>query len=317
MHVELLVPGFLAAAGKGRYAGAELLLARARRRVVQEASPEERLLALFGVEGGKVPAGALAAHAAGREAGDWLRADPVHLRLMRDHLVVVPAEAFDVTHEEAEALAGAVNAHFAGRIEVNVCDARRWLARVDGATEISGHAALQEAGREVKSGDPLLNELQMLLHAHPANAAREARGEPAINSLWLWGAGPLPEARAKWTSVVADEPEALGLARLAGARYGTLPDSATAWLERAPLEGRHLVMLGSLRAAAALGDAEAFQRHLRAVEEAWFAPLLVALRSGRVGMVSVHAPESGLAFEITRGDLRRFWNRPRPLASFA
>jgi hypothetical protein len=34
-------------------------------------------------------------------------------------------------------------------------------------------------------------------------------------------------------------------------------------------------------------------------------------------MVSVHAPESGLVFEITRGDLRRIWKRPRPLASFA
>jgi len=31
-----------------------------------------------------------------------------------------------------------------------------------------------------------LNELQMQLHDHPLNQAREARGELPVNSLWLW-----------------------------------------------------------------------------------------------------------------------------------
>ncbi|NDY90098.1 hypothetical protein [Ideonella livida] len=39
-------------------------------------------------------------------------------------------------------------------------------------------------------------EVQMLLHAHPVNQAREARGQPALNSFWLSGTGdpalPLP-----------------------------------------------------------------------------------------------------------------------------
>ena len=37
-----------------------------------------------------------------------------------------------------------------------------------------------------------MNEAQMILHTHPVNAEREARGMPAVNSVWLWGGGTLP-----------------------------------------------------------------------------------------------------------------------------
>ena len=48
----------------------------------------------------------------------------------------------------------------------------------------------------------------MLLHAHPVNEAREARGEPAVNSLWLWGAGPraAPGRRARGARSPRDDP---------------------------------------------------------------------------------------------------------------
>jgi hypothetical protein len=49
-----------------------------------------------------------------------------------------------------------------------------------------------------------------------------------------------------------------------------------------------------------------------------FAPLLAALRGGRVGMVTLHVPDSlGASFETVRGDLRRFWRRPRALEKYA
>ena len=40
----------------------------------------------------------------------------------------------------------------------------------------------------------LLNESQIVLHNHPINAVREARGAVAVNSLWFWGAGTLPDS---------------------------------------------------------------------------------------------------------------------------
>ena len=45
-------------------------------------------------------------------------------------------------------------------------------------------------------------------------------------------------------------------------------------------------------------------------------PDAAALRSGRIGMLTTHVPEAGASFEILRGDLRRFWRRPRPLSAY-
>src|SRR5262249_44188465 len=133
-----------------------------------------------------------------------------------------------------------------------------------------------------------------------------------------WGGGRLPAvARCRWQSVSADDPVALGLAKVAGARAREPGAGAKEWLQGAPSEGRHLVVLDALRTPAALGDVGGLAGALRALEERWFAPLLDALRWGRVGMVTLHAPESGASFETIRGDLRRFWRRPRRIGSYA
>ncbi|MGZ8255963.1 MAG: regulator, partial [Burkholderiaceae bacterium] len=59
----------------------------------------------------------------------------------------------------------------------------------------------------------LLTEIQMTWHAHPVNEAREARGEPTINSLWLHGGGTWsPLKRGAYASVLADAPEWRGAA---------------------------------------------------------------------------------------------------------
>jgi hypothetical protein len=96
-----------------------------------------------------------------------------------------------------------------------------------------------------------------------------------------------------------------------------LPAGAAAWLDRAPEEGRHLLVLDALRAPAALQDPAVHEERLHHLEAAWFAPLLDALRAGRIGMATVHVPEAGLSFETVRGDLRRFWRRPRALERLA
>ena len=50
----------------------------------------------------------------GAEAGDeyWLRADPVHLRVDRDRLVLVENALFEVSEDEALAFGAVLNAHF-------------------------------------------------------------------------------------------------------------------------------------------------------------------------------------------------------------
>jgi hypothetical protein len=326
MHIELVIPALLAAAPGARHPAAELVLARARKSRAEPASLERWLAGAFGLPDEPLPAGALTALAAGADPGEdvWLRADPVHLRIRLDSLALVPGAAFSITSDEARALADAVNRHFSGAFSVMVAEPERWALRAAREVSLQAHSPMELAGRDVNANLPagadaahwhaVLNEVQMLLHDHPVNEAREV----PVNSLWFWGAGRLPRtAHGPWQSVSAEDPVIAGLARLAGIRYRPVPAGASEWLARAPEAGRHLVVLDALAAAQALGDAQALAARAEALERDWFAPLLAALRAERIGMVTVHVPEAGRSFEAVRGDLRRFWRRPRPLTMYA
>ena len=96
-------------------------------------------------------------------------------------------------------------------------------------------------------------------------------------------------------------------------RGRALPASADEWLGRSPVDGRHLVVLDALRAPLALSDAASAAARLEGLEQAWFTPILAALRAGHIGMVSVYVPDAGVAVETIGGDLRRFWRRSKPL----
>ena len=332
MHCELVVPGLFAATPAARLAALELLLARGRCASTQSQHLETWLAEAFGLGDKPLPAGALTLLGTGEDPGNdcWSRADPVDLRLLRDRVILVPGAALRIREEEAQALCEALNRHFGSRMEVRGVAPDRWVARFADDVDIDADSPLEISGRDVELARPaaagasfphrILNEAQMVLHAHPVNEAREARGEPAINSVWLWGAGRAPTVESeRWQSVSADDPVALGLARAAGIRHRPLAASATEWLERMPEDGRHLVVLDALRAPLALGAGAEYQEGVAALEREWAAPLLDALRAGRVGMVSIHVPDAAecASYETIRGDLRRFWRRPRPLESYS
>ena len=332
MHCELIVPGLFTQASGARAPSLELLLARGRGSSAESVSLEAWLQDAFGLEDAPLAAGALTLAASGADPADecWGRADPVHLRLMRDRLVVVPSAAFSITSDEAAALVESLNRHFAGRIELTLVQPARWCARLERGFALQAQTPLEAAGRDAdralrEGGEAahrwsrLLNEIQMLLHSHPVNLSREARGEPQVNSVWLWGVGAAPRVPASpWQAVSADDPLALGLARLSGARGAQLPARAALLLERAPDAGRHLVVLDALRAPLVAGEMDRYRECIETLERDWFAPLLEALRAGRLGMVTLQVPDSlGASFEVIRGDLRRFWRRPRALEKYA
>jgi hypothetical protein len=323
MHCELVVSGLFAVGVGTRFAALELLLARGRSRSAPALRLEGWLQEAFHLGDAPFAAGALTLLGRGADPGEafWARADPVHLRVMRDHLTVVPSDAFDLSPAEADALCLALNQHFSG-MSFMACEPRRWSVRLVQEVSMETENPLEISRQEAdlpREAARLLNEAQMVLHEHPVNQAREARGEPAVNSIWLWGAGRAPrEAECPWQSVAADDPAALGAARLAGARHRALPRSAPDWLERLPEEGRHLAVLDALRAPLALGK-DSLQAEVEALERNWFAPLLAALRAGRIGMVTLHVPDgaAGLSSETIRGDLRRFWRRAKSIEHYA
>src|SRR3989475_11260628 len=156
MHCELVIPGLFSAPAEARLPSLELLLARGRARS-GESQPLERWLAeAFGLEGEPVAAGAGTALAGNGDPGTerGVLADPVHLRLMRDRLILVPASAFGLSREEAEALCEALNEHFTGRLDILPVQPPRWSARLQMELEVSASSPFGMAGRQPAGPPP-------------------------------------------------------------------------------------------------------------------------------------------------------------------
>lgn len=313
----------------GRLPALESLVAKGRRTAGRESGLEPWLLARWDVaDAGAAPYALLAD---GGEPGEawWLRAEPCHMRVDLDHLVPTDATLFDVAREDAEALVASLNRHFdASGLRFFALQPERWYLRAKDPlacpapplSRVRGRALAGPAVGGQARLHALLNEIQMVLHAHPVNEAREVHGAPPINAVWLWGGGRLQRpAKRAFARVRSTEPLAAGLALASGAAALPLPENAERWLRAAAHEGVELIVLDALHAPADYGDAATWTERLAALERDWFAPLLDALRAGRIGMVTLHAIGSGGALDVetTRQDLRYFWRRPRPLSGYA
>jgi len=312
----------------------EQLLGKGRRRHEETVSVEAWLCEHFGVEKqGDWPIAPYCLLADGGEPGrhHWLRADPVHLKLDGGRLVLTDSGTFSISQQEAESLTDSLNAHFsADGLTFYPLRPDRWYLRTETAPALETTELAAATGRSINSllprgGDaPIwrtrLNDVQMLLHGHPVNEAREIAGQPPINSIWLWGGGTLAEAvSAPFDALWSQDSFTAGLAQAAHIAARNLSEDAAGLLHASASEGINLILLDQLRSAAQYGDAHGWREGLAQLERDWFAPLLEALRVGRIGMLSLHAlgPAGALSVEITRGDLRRFWRRTKPLAEHA
>ena len=115
MHCELYIPDFFPRDGLQRAesaAAAETLIARGRRRRTALVSREAWLFGRFGVPRQRDwPVAPYTLLADGGEPGPhyWMRADPVHLQVGRDSLVLADSAAFEVSRAESESLVETLN----------------------------------------------------------------------------------------------------------------------------------------------------------------------------------------------------------------
>ena len=302
----------------------QTLLARGIRQSTEAGSVEAALCKAMGIARQEDwPVAPITLAADGGEAGEayWLRADPVHLRVMRDRVVLADSAATELTHEEADALALTIGQHFGDDLKPLPLHPRRWYLRYARAPQLVTTPLSTAVGRDV---DPLLpqgadamrfraelNELQMLLHGHPVNEAREARGALPVNSLWLWGGGHLPAIDSASPPIYADDFEARALGAFCGARVEGLPPHLNAKL----LETKGVVLLDALTAAGQVGDAYGWREALRALERDWFVPLLGALRKTGPQGLRLLDPVSGNVLQLHSHDVWKLWRRPQRLIS--
>ena len=261
----------------------------------------------------------------------WLRADPVELRLER-HRLVMAGGVTDLDANESRDLVAALNQHFArDGITLLAPFPQRWYLRADRAPGIATtpltRAANHDIGRHLPQGDAALdwhrviNEAQMVLHEHAVNAAREARGAATVNSVWLWGGGTAPAiGRPPYEAAWGDDALTRSLAAAAGIAQHHLPDNGTAWLTAAAAVGEnHLLVFNQPSDTLRAGDIMAWREKLATLERSWTAPLLSALRAGKISSITLIAinSENLLEATLTPSQLWRLWRRARPLASYA
>ena len=291
------------------------------------ASLEGLLCEMFGVSHQSVaPIAPISALFDGLSDGCWLRADPVHLRLQRDQLVLLPD--LEISANEAGHLCAALDRHFAGqRMEFFAPHPLRWYVKLDRLPDIETVPLSQAAGRNVHDLLPkgaealhwhrLFNEIQMLLFSHPVNEAREACGELPVNSLWFWGEGcsSAVALQRAYDRVSSDE----ALAEMVAAA-ANIPFSG--WHEKWHEDGvsdKQLLVWTGLRSALRCGDLDAWRTSLQDFETGYAQPLWQALRAGKISQLQVDilGGDHGWRLLLSRADAWAFWRRSRPLAGYS
>lgn len=234
----------------------------------------------------------------------WLRADPCRIQPDINGarlLGVGPALGLDA--EDARQLLPALKPLFgdAGLL-LDAPVPTRWYLRLPPGSQLPvfsepddalgadvfEHLAEGDAGRRWRA---LLSEAQVVLHNHPWNARRAEAGRVAVNSLWFWGGGTLPDhVRSPHARFHSDDPLGASIADAAGI-HAPMPDAFALPAEDSVFD------LTATRDAAAL-------------DRNWLQPALAALHTGALARL-VFDCEDGRVFSLRRGQRWRLWRRPR------
>jgi len=315
------------------YPNLETLLARAERtEQAHPLTPEDSVFGLFDLYrdgNADLPVAAVTrALDMGIIDNDWwLRADPVHLSLERDRLVLAEANTLNITPDETGRLVSEIMEVFAadGWLLKAPCP-ERWYLKPARVPEITTTPLSQVVGKDVHAFLPrgadakrwhtTMNEVQILLHAAAVNSEREQHGKPPINSLWFWGGGRLPRIKtASWSRVWSNEPISLSLARLSGTETENVPDGFEAWRDQTAMPGEYLVMLEAADNANMHGNAARWREAIDGLERIWIAPLWQALKAGQLARVTL-VTDTGVRFTLDARQTRRWWRRRHPLSRY-
>ena len=158
-------------------------------------------------------------------------------------------------------------------------------------------------GPESAKWKAILNEVQMLLHEHPANEAREADGEVDVNSVWLSGGGVMPIFKGLPNEVdliVADDVLSQGLAKWANILNQSPPKNLDAVLQK-NAQHVHLQLSKTI--------------HL---DTTWFEPLFSALKNKQIEQLTLNLGfyEKTLVILIKPLDSYKFWRKPQAVMHY-
>ena len=293
-----------------RLALLERLLARGRQRSSPAVSWRHWLLERCGMDSpGELPLGRLLA---GRE-GAFALATPLHLIAGLEHVHLDPAGPPRLEPAAWQVLGETFNAEFGqDGLRLHHQDGLGLLSlprAVEVATHDPGSLPGCDAGGFLPGGRDggwlrsTMTAIQMWLHDHPLNRQRASAGLVPANALWIWGAGSgsLPAPRGALPDLATDDDVSRRVWRHLGGAEAGLPASFAA----CPPEGSPCRVV-----ALSLGGLDADPRRaLAELETRWLSPVAADVLAGRLGGACLHL--GGTELEFSRGDLLRFWRRPR------
>ena len=242
-------------------------------------------------------------------ADDWLIVHPCHIEIARTHLLMTDLRRLGLVESHARALFDSAKPYFDEDGHTLVYgDASTWFMRAGDWAELlttspdtTGGMNLTDClpqGAQALAYRKLQNEVQMLWHAHPANAEREARGLPAINGFWPWAGAPA-NARPKQGIASANAPA--WLAALGDTLHGHVGD----WLAKA--ERPAILVEAGLIEPALATDWASWLTQMQRIDAELLGPLLAAVRDGMKAKLVLTRRDTSLEVAASAMAQRTFW----------
>lgn len=343
MHVDVVVsalfwpdPDQLEVYHQLRLPALEKILAKSRCSDYAATSMEAWLCQFFGIEKQQDwPVAPIMVQMDSRNAsrasdGYWLRADPVHLRIENNHILLVDGQMLNISSKEAGDLADNINELLIKEgLTLLPLHPYRWYVHSDEITVMQTRLLSEVAGRNINDQLPVgddsmvwvrrVNEIQMLLHEHPVNQRREMHGEPVINSLWVWGGGVMPQnLMAAPCEIWSNHDLMQGLANAAGMKCQSPPSNAYDWSSSVH-DKKQLIVMDNFRNPVCYRDVAAWRNELEKLESDWFSPLLDLLKKRRIAKltITVLGERSTKAFSVTPNSFWKLWTVSQSIAKYS
>ena len=245
-------------------------------------------------------------------------ASPVWQQMGMNTASQLPAEHLPLSPSEAEQWCSELNRFYGGEYvftplrpdlwTLALPDAPQWHASgiLDLASQLDGSQTA--SGSDIRPWLALTTELQMWLHNHPHNAARQQNQLPPINGIWLWNAPAAVPFQA--ASLIASN--SAWAAHSSQATTGQ-PENYAAWQRtcaqrQIPLAHTR-VFADDFLPSQQTGDIWAYQTQLAVWEQNWFEPLRQDLLSGCLKGLRIVCEQAQCT--IGSKPQRAFWKRKR------
>ena len=245
-------------------------------------------------------------------------ASPVWQQMGMNTASQIPAEHLPLTHSEATIWCNELNQFYHGEYLFTPIRPDLWTLALhspptwhaasilDLASQLDGSQSA--SGSDIRPWLALSTELQMWLHNHPRNAARQQNQLPPINGIWLWNA-PAP-APFQAASLIASNS---AWAAHSSQETAPQPESYAAWQHtcaqrQIPLAHTR-IFADDFLPSQQTGDLWAYQALLAAWEQNWFEPLRQDLFSGCLNGLRIVCEQAQCT--VNSQPQWAFWKRKR------